>query len=186
MANAVWSIGHSTRSLEEFIEALEAYQIEHIVDVRRFPGSRRLPQFGSELLRQGLEANGIGYSWLVSLGGRRTSRPDSPNGGWTNSGFRGYADHTVTEEFADGLFELLNISAGARTAIMCAELLWWRCHRRILSDVLVSSGVDVIHIRDNKFSEPHKLVAPATIIDGVLSYEPEAAPQLGLELTRKA
>jgi Uncharacterized conserved protein len=181
VANTIWTVGHSTRALDELVTTLHAYDIELLVDVRRFPGSRRLPQFGSEALKAGLESNGIAYHWLESLGGRRTASRDSRNLAWTNAAFRGYADHAATEEFAEGLFELLNIAAGLRTAIMCAELLWWRCHRRIISDVLVSLGVDVIHIRDAKFSEPHKLSAPARIIDGELSYEPDAV-QYGLEI----
>ena len=161
---------------------MKTYDIELLIDVRRFPGSRRLPQFGAGELKKGLESDGIEYLWMESLGGRRAANPDSRNGAWTNAAFRAYADHTATEEFADGLGELLNVAAGLRTAIMCAELLWWRCHRRIISDVLVSLGVDVIHIRDEKFSEPHRLSAPARLIDGELSYEADAALQYRLEM----
>ncbi|MGH8100975.1 MAG: DUF488 family protein [Chthoniobacterales bacterium] len=173
MSNTIWTVGHSTRTLEDFVETLKAYDIELLVDVRRFPGSRRLPQFGSEELRAAVESNGIAYLWIESLGGRRPAHRDSRNLGWTNSAFRGYADHAETEEFAAGLFELLNVAAGLRTAIMCAEVLWWRCHRRIVSDVLVSLGDDVIHVRDAKVSERHRLSAPGRIIDGVLSYSPD-------------
>jgi uncharacterized protein (DUF488 family) len=181
VANTIWTVGHSTRTLDEFVATLQAYDIELLADVRRFPGSRRLPQFGAEELRAGLESNGIGYLWLESLGGRRPSHKDSHNLGWTHSAFRGYADYAETEEFAAGLFELLNVSAGLRTAIMCAEVLWWRCHRRIISDVLVSLGYQVIHIRDEKVSEAHRLSAPGRIIDGELSYEPDVI-QFGLEI----
>ena len=182
MANTIWTVGHSTRTLDEFVATLQAYDIELLVDVRRYPGSRRLPQFGSEELRAGLERSGIGYLWLESLGGRRAVHKDSRNLGWTHSAFRGYADHEATEEFAEGLFELLNVSAGLRTVIMCAEVLWWRCHRRIISDVLVSLGYQVIHIRDEKVSEPHRLSAPGRIIDGELSYEPDVVQYgLGIE-----
>lgn len=176
----IWTIGHSTRSLDEFVATLEAYEIELLVDVRRFPGSRRLPQFGAQELEAGLEKNRLAYKWLPSLGGRRQPLPDSPNTGWTNAGFRGYADHISTEEFAEGLEDLLMLSGGMRTAIMCAELLWWRCHRRIVSDVLVTLGFDVVHIRDTSFSETHKLSAPGRLIEGELSYEPDDAFQLGL------
>jgi uncharacterized protein (DUF488 family) len=179
--NSIWTVGHSTRTLDDFVATLQAYQIELIVDVRRFPGSRRLPQFGTRELKAGLEQNGVQYLWLESLGGRRSPDLASRNGGWTNSAFRGYADHTATEEFAEGLFELLNISSGLRTAVMCAELLWWRCHRRIIADVLVSLDVEVTHIRNAQFSEPHKLSAPGRLVDGDLSYEPDAI-QYGLEM----
>jgi uncharacterized protein (DUF488 family) len=182
MANTIWTIGHSTRTIDEFVTALKAYDIELLVDVRRFPGSRRLPQFGSDELRAALVSNGIAYLWLESLGGRRSVRKDSRNFAWTNSAFRGYADHVETEEFAEGLFELLNVSCGLRTAVMCAEVLWWRCHRRIISDVLVSLGYDVIHIRDEKVSEAHRISAPGRIVEGALSYEPDVVQYgLGIE-----
>src|SRR5690606_11927164 len=126
---------------------LDAHRIEAVADVRRFPGSRRLPQFQQDALAGALEAHGIGYLWIPSLGGRRRPTPDSPNTGWRHPAFRGYADHLATAEFADGLFELLMLAGGLRTAVMCAEVLWWRCHRRLISDVLTSLGVDVLHIR---------------------------------------
>jgi Protein of unknown function, DUF488 len=144
--------------------------IEALVDVRRFPGSRRLPQFGSALLEQSLSDKGIAYIWLPSLGGRRKALADSPNNGWRNESFRGYADHIASEEFADGLNELLGLAGGIRTAIMCAELLWWRCHRRLIADVLVSIGVEVNHIRDAKVTEAHKITPPGRVVDGVLTY----------------
>jgi uncharacterized protein (DUF488 family) len=166
----IWTGGHSTRDLDVFVDVLRAHEIEMIADVRRFPGSRRLPQFNAAELESGLLSNAIAYQWLPSLGGRRTPAPSSPNDGWTNAAFRGYADHVATEEFADGLFELLNLAEGLNTAIMCAELLWWRCHRRIIADVLVSLGYEVRHVVDTKTAEPHKLAAPARLIDGELSY----------------
>ncbi|HXV16116.1 MAG TPA: DUF488 domain-containing protein [Gemmatimonadaceae bacterium] len=179
-AGTIWTVGHSTRTLDEFVGTLETYDIELIVDVRRFPGSRRLPQFGAAELEAGLAKNHIAYKWLPSLGGRRQALPDSPNTAWTHPAFRGYADHIATEEFAEGLEELLVLSGGLRTAIMCAEVLWWRCHRRIISDVLVTLGYDVIHIRESTFSEQHKLSSPAKLVDGELSYLPDSAFQLGL------
>ncbi|MEP6506641.1 MAG: DUF488 domain-containing protein [Gemmatimonadales bacterium] len=178
--DTIWTVGHSTRTLEEFVAVLSAHDMELIADVRRFPASRRLPHFNSAQLETGLGAAGICYKWLPSLGGRRPAQPNSPNGGWTNSAFRGYADHTSTEEFAEGLTDLLILSRGLRTAVMCAELLWWRCHRRIVSDVLVSLDYEVIHIRDAGFSEKHMLVPPARRIDGELTYAPEPPLQLGL------
>jgi uncharacterized protein (DUF488 family) len=166
----VWTIGHSTRTIEEFVDVVTAYDIELIADVRRFPGSRRLPHFSSAALEASLAADGIGYRWLPELGGRRRSAPDSVNTGWRNESFRAYADYIATDEFASGLFELLMISSGLRTAIMCAEVLWWRCHRRIISDVLTSLGIPVIHIRDESHAENHRLAAPARLVRGHLTY----------------
>lgn len=159
---------------------LQASGTELLVDVRRFPGSRRLPQFNSENLGGSLESYGIEYRWLPSLGGRRQPRENSGNNGWQHPAFRGYADHAESEEFAEGLFELLMLAHGMTTAIMCAELLWWRCHRRIISDVLVSLGIDVVHIRDENTSERHSLSPPARLVDGILTYAEDR--QLGLDL----
>lgn len=171
--DTIWTVGHSTRTLEDFVAVISAYNVELIADVRRFPASRRLPHFNAADLEKDLARSGIEYKWLPSLGGRRQALLDSPNGGWTNSAFRGYADHTATEEFAQGLQELLTLNGGRNTAIMCAELLWWRCHRRIISDVLVSLEYEVIHIRDASFSEKHKLIQPAQLLNGDLTYRPE-------------
>ena len=175
----VWTIGHSTRSTEEFLATLAAHEIEAVVDVRRFPGSRRLPHFGAATLEASLRAGGVSYAWIDALGGRRRAGPDSPNDAWENDAFRGYADHTGTEEFANGLFELLMVASGLRTAIMCAELLWWRCHRRIIADVLVSIGYEVRHVRDTSAAEPHELAPPARLVGGVLTY---ASPVVQLDL----
>ena len=171
MTATVWTIGHSTRSIDDFVGALEAHGIEMVADVRRFPGSRRLPQFASESLAASLAARGIAYQWFPTLGGRRRPEPDSPNTGWRHPAFRAYADHVLTEPFADGLFELLMLAGGMRTAVMCAEVLWWRCHRRLIADVLVSLDVPVVHIRDAQHAEPHRLAAPARVVDGRLTYE---------------
>ena len=175
----IWTIGHSTRTTEEFLATLMAHEIEAVVDVRRFPGSRRLPQFGSAELAASLRTAGLGYQWLEALGGRRRADPASPNDAWQNDAFRGYADHTATEEFAGGLFDLLTVAAELRTAVMCAELLWWRCHRRIIADVLTSLGHEVRHIRDAGASELHELAPPARLVNGVLTY---AAPVVQLDL----
>lgn len=169
----IWTIGHSTHSLDDFLEILSAHRIELVVDVRRFPGSRRLPQFNRATLEQSLAAAGVAYCSLPSLGGRRTPLPDSPNSGWRNSSFRGYADHMASEEFAEGHFELITLAGGLRTAVMCAEVLWWRCHRRLISDLLVSIGVEVLHIRGVGEAEPHRLTPPARMADGTLSYVAE-------------
>jgi len=166
----VWTIGHSTRTLEEFVHVLRAHDIEAVVDVRRFAGSRRLPQFNEGALREGLETAGIAYRWLPSLGGRRTAAPDSINTGWRHPAFRGYADHLASDEFAAGLAELLAIAGGVRTTVMCAEMLWWQCHRRLIADVLVSLGYEVLHIQTEKPADPHRLIDPAHLVDGTLSY----------------
>ena len=175
----VWTIGHSTRTAEEFIDVLAAHEIEAVVDVRRFPGSRRLPQFGSAALEGSLRDAGVSYQWIEALGGRRRPDPASPNDAWENEAFRGSADHTESEEFAEGLFELLMIANGRRTAIMCAELLWWRCHRRIIADVLVALGYEVRHIQDASASALHELAPPARVVDGVLTY---TSPVVQLDL----
>ena len=175
----VWTIGHSTRSIDELLSILHAHEIETVVDVRRFPGSRRLPQFGSTELASSLAEHDIDYRWIPELGGRRRPEPDSPNDAWEHPAFRAYADHMATDEFADGMFELETIAGGSRTTIMCAELLWWRCHRRLIADALTSVGYGVCHIRDANEPELHRLAPPASIVDGVLSYE---SPERQIEL----
>ena len=173
MPATIWTVGHSTRELQEFFEVLEAYDIELIADVRRFPGSRRLPQFAAGALAESSAAYGIAYHWLPALGGRRRPDPASINVAWRHPAFRAYADHVATEEFAGGLFELLMLGQGLRTVIMCAEVLWWRCHRRLIADVLTSLDISVVHIRDAKISEPHHLTEPARILRGRLTYMEE-------------
>lgn len=166
----VWTIGHSNRTFDEFALTLEEPRIELVIDVRRFPGSRRLPQYASEMLRMELEGRGIAYHWIPALGGRRRPDPGSPNIGWTHPAFRAYADHIESEEFAEGLTELLILAGGLRTAIMCAEALWWRCHRRLIADVLVSLGVNVVHLFGPGKTEVHRLRPPARLENGGLSY----------------
>lgn len=180
MPLTVWTVGHSTRTIEEFIAVLDAFEIELLIDVRQFPGSRRLPQFNSANLERELLSHQHDYKWLPSLGGRRPPVPDSVNTGWRHPAFRGYADHIESEEFAGGLFELLMLAEGMRSAIMCAELLWWRCHRRLISDVLTSIGVKVVHIRDAEKSEVHSLSLPGRLVSGSLSYADDV--QLALEV----
>jgi uncharacterized protein (DUF488 family) len=166
----IWTVGHSTRGIEELLAVLDAYGIELVVDVRRFPGSRRLPQFASHALGASLEAHGIAYRWLPALGGRRRPDAASTNTGWRHPAFRAYADHVATEEFAAGLMELLMLAQGLRTAVLCAEVLWWRCHRRIIADVLSVLGMEVVHIRDVGTAEPHVVKPPARVMDGRLTY----------------
>ena len=168
----IWTVGHSNRPLDEFLAALAAHDVELVADVRRFPGSRRLPQYAAPALDASLAAAGVAYRWLPALGGRRRPDPDSPNDGWRHPAFRAYADYVATEAFAEGLFELLMTAQGLRTAVMCAEVLWWRCHRRIIADVLASLGVPVVHIRDARTAEPHRLAPPARVVAGRLTYAP--------------
>lgn len=152
---------------------LAGYDVELVADVRRFPGSRRLLQFESGVLERSLGERGIAYRWLPALGGRRRPAADSPNLGWRHPAFRAYADHVASEEFAAGLLELLVLAGGLRTVVMCAEVLWWRCHRRLIADVLTSFGVEVVHIYDASKAEPHRLAAPARLVAGRLSYADE-------------
>ncbi len=166
----IWTIGHSSLTLDEFITRLEHYELQAIVDVRRFPGSRRLPHFGKDALASTLQARGITYRWLASLGGRRRARPDSPNTAWRNASFKGYADHLDTDEFREGCRALLDLAAAERTAMMCAEVLWWRCHRSLIADVLKIRGVEVTHILDMTHTVEHPFTSAAHIVNGRLSY----------------
>jgi uncharacterized protein (DUF488 family) len=170
VANNIWTIGHSTRSVEEFNEILRAHQIGAIVDVRSFPGSRRYPHFNKAELAKNLEAVAVVYSHKAQLGGRRRPSANSNNTAWKNASFRAYADHMESEEFKQGVEELLEVASTRRTAIMCAEALWWRCHRSLIADFLKSKGFAVIHILDSKKTEAHPYTAAARIVEGHLSY----------------
>lgn len=166
----VWTIGHSTRSEEEFINILKAHDIQLLVDVRSFPGSRRYPQFNRENLSESLRQAGINYKHEPRLGGRRTPRADSHNTAWRNASFRAYADHMETVDFRNGVKDLLELAREARTAVMCAESLWWRCHRSLISDYLKAGGHIVTHIMDKTKTEAHPFTSAARIVDGELSY----------------
>ena len=170
----LWTVGHSTRPLPDFLDLLASYHIEVVADVRRFPGSRSQPQYRQRTLQAALGSAGFDYLALPGLGGRRRPAPDSANTGWRHPAFRGYADHLAGEEFANGLFELLMVARGLRTAVMCAEVLWWRCHRRMIADVMVSLGARVIHILDAKTAQAHRLMTPARLVRGKLTYAPAA------------
>jgi uncharacterized protein (DUF488 family) len=167
---SVWTIGHSTLAIEDFIHLLERCEIQALVDVRSFPGSRRYPQFNKDNLQSSLPANRIEYVHLPELGGRRRARPDSINVSWRNESFRGYADYMETAGFELGISKLLDIAEHRRTAIMCAESLWWRCHRSLISDFLKVKGIEVIHIIAGGKAEPHPYTSAARIVDGELSY----------------
>lgn len=166
----IWTIGHSTRTLEAFLAVLAKYRIEEVADVRRFPGSRRYPHFARDALGETLPSHGIAYQWLPKLGGRRPVQPDSPNNAWRNAAFRGYADYLASAEFAEGLDALLTLAGQRRTALMCAEALWWRCHRSLIADVLRVRGIEVIHIVDATHSIVHPYTSPARIVEGRLTY----------------
>lgn len=170
MNSTIWTVGHSTRSLNTFLALLAHYQIEAVADVRRFPGSRRQPQYAQAALGSALAERGIAYHWIVALGGRRRPQPDSPNIAWRNASFRGYADYIASTEFAEGLNELLDIAAHRRTAIMCAEAVWWRCHRALIADALCVRGIEVVHILDETHAVAHPYTSPARIVQGRLSY----------------
>jgi uncharacterized protein (DUF488 family) len=167
----IWTIGHSTRSIDELIDILRHHNIDILVDVRHFPGSRRLPHFNKAALADALAAAGIRYEHLVQLGGRRQARPDSHNLAWRSASFRGYADYMETAPFADGVSRLLEIAEEGRTAIMCSEAVWWRCHRSLIADYLKARGHEVIHILDGKKTQPHPYTSAARIVDGELSYQ---------------
>ncbi len=167
----VWTVGHSTRTIDAFCEILTQHEINTLVDVRHFPGSRRLPHFNKTALSESLAAAGIGYEHLVELGGRRPARPDSHNLAWRNVSFRGYADYMETEPFREGVNRLLEIARRGRTAIMCSEAVWWRCHRSMIADYLKAQGVNVIHILDRKKTQEHPYTSAARIVNGELSYQ---------------
>ena len=168
---AVWTVGHSTHSIGEFLAILQAHAIETVADVRRFPGSRRHPQFGAEALGASLAAHHIDYHWFSELGGRRRPDPlDEEGTAWRHPSFRAYAQHLQSEEFARGLEMLLHVAKASRTAIMCSELLWWRCHRRLIADVMVFCGWQVTHILGATEHSAHRLAAPASVEAEGLSY----------------
>jgi len=167
---SIWTIGHSTFSIEDFIARLRSFQMELLVDVRSFPGSRRYPQFNQESLKLSLERVGIRYEHFRELGGRRRARPDSLNVAWRNESFRGYADYMETDEFHAGIKRLLDLAAHQRVAIMCSEAVWWRCHRSMISDYLKAKGIEVRHIMSEGKSEPHPFTSAARVVNGELSY----------------
>lgn len=173
-APRVWTIGHSNRTIDELLDLLIANEIEVVGDVRRHPGSRRWPQFAGESLGVSLPARGILYVPLPDLGGRRPPLPDSRNTAWRHPAFRGYADYMATDAFARALSDLVNMACGLRTAIMCAEAVWWRCHRGLIADALKWVGFDVAHILSAAPPAPHPYTAAARVVGGRLTY---AAPR---------
>ena len=166
----IWTIGHSTRDLDDFITMLRSFKIELVADIRSFPGSRRYPHFNKEALEVSLPENQIKYIHLRELGGRRKVRPDSINIGWRVAAFRGYADYMETAAFKKAVKELEDLAFKERTAYMCSEAVWWRCHRSLVSDYLKLNGWTVMHIMGIGKSEEHPYTSPASIVENHLTY----------------
>lgn len=169
----IWTIGHSTRTFEVLVEMLRSFNIEMLADIRSYPGSRKFPQFNKEILEKTVPEKGIEYIHIKKLGGRRKVNPDSKNTSWRVLAFRAYADYMETDEFEEGIKELEEIALKKRTAYMCSEAVWWRCHRSMVSDYLKTNGWKVMHIMDIGKEEEHPYTAPARIVNGELTYEPK-------------
>jgi len=185
----IWTIGHSTRAIDEFISLLGENEIKLLADVRAWPSSKRYPHFSKDGLTESLTAHGIRYEHFPELGGKRKSKPDSRNTAWRNASFRGYADYMETEQFQKGVERLLAFARsdglGSRPnerdvrkavnpcaiAIMCAEAVWWRCHRSLIADYLKARGIEVLHVFGANKVEPHPYTPAARIVNGALSYE---------------
>jgi uncharacterized protein (DUF488 family) len=166
----IYTIGHSTRSLDDFIAMLKSFNVEVLADIRSFPGSRRYPHFNKENLEASLKENNVEYIHLKELGGRRKANPNSKNIAWKSEAFRGYADYMETKEFETAVNELQKIAEEKVTAYMCAEAVWWSCHRSLVSDYLKIRGWDVQHIMDTGKSQEHPYTSAASIVDGNLDY----------------
>lgn len=172
----ILTVGHSTRAPGALEELLRRHGVEVVLDVRAHPGSRRMPHFAAERLERSLADNGIAYAHLPELGGRRRPQPDSPNSGWRNEGFRGYADHMVSDEFERGLGRA---ASERRSCLMCAEAAWWRCHRRLVADALVVRGWRVLHVLGPGEPVVHELTEFAEVRGDRLTYPPDQAPLPG-------
>jgi uncharacterized protein (DUF488 family) len=168
----VWTIGHSTRSLAQFSDLLLGEKIEVLADVRRYPASRMHPHFNAGALQESMGAQRIRYEGFPELGGRRSPRADSANTGWRSASFRGYADYMESPAFGIALARLMAVAASARTAIMCAEAPWWRCHRALIADALKARGTEVLHIMSEGRLVEHPYTSAASVMDGKLYYGP--------------
>jgi uncharacterized protein (DUF488 family) len=168
--NTIWTIGHSTRELKDFIGLLQSFHIELLADVRLYPGSKRYPHFNKESLETSVPGNNIRYIHYKDLGGRRKPFAGSVNNGWRNEAFRGYADYMETETFRNAVNGLAEKARSLRTAFMCSEAVWWSCHRSIISDWLKFNGWTVMHIMGEHKATEHPYTAPARIIGGKLTY----------------
>jgi uncharacterized protein (DUF488 family) len=168
--STIYTIGHSTRSADEFLAILKAFAIELVADIRTIPRSRRNPQYDQESLKRVLAEHQIGYVHLPALGGLRHAKKDSRNSGWKNASFRDYADYMQTREFAAAIDDLIARAASSRTVIMCAEAVPWRCHRSLVGDALLLRGIQVEDIISEKSAKPHKLTAWARVEGLQISY----------------
>jgi uncharacterized protein (DUF488 family) len=166
------TVGHSARPLEEFLRLLRAHGVTLVVDVRKMPRSRRSPHFNRDTLPASLRETGIGYVDLPGLGGLRRRKPDSPNAGWKNASFQGYADYMLTPEFERALQELIERARGERAALLCAEAVPWRCHRSLIADALTVRGIPVEHILSEKRTQPHRLREFARVEGTRITYPP--------------
>ena len=166
----IWTIGHSTHPIEEFIVMLQSFEIKVLADIRSYPGSKYCPQYNKEILQKTLKSAGIEYLHMPDLGGRRKTNPDSKNTAWKHPAFRGYADYMETDSFKEGIQELENIATKKFTAYMCSEAVWWRCHRSLVSDYLKIRGWNVWHIMDAGKITEHPYTKAAHIKNGKLSY----------------
>lgn len=166
----LYTIGHSTRTIEEFLELLFSFDIKILADIRRLPGSRKYPQFDQDALKKSLEENGIVYIYIADLGGRRPAKKDSKNTTWRNKSFQGYADYMETESFANAAAELAKLALEKPTAIMCSEAVWWRCHRSMVSDYFKAKGWEVLHIMSLGKATEHPYTAPARIVGNKVFY----------------
>lgn len=176
----VFTIGHGTRAIGEFIVLLRSSGVRRLVDVRTAPGSRKHPQFGKAALEESLETAGIAYVWCQDLGGWRKASPASPHSALRSLGFRGYADHMDSEEFGQAVGRLIETSGETPTAVMCAESLWWRCHRRMLADALTARGCTVVHLMSGGARVPHRIHPSARIVGTRVVYDVDQPEQQGL------
>lgn len=172
-AHTIYTIGHSTRSLAEFLDILQSYGIKILADIRSLPGSHKFPHFNKENLQLSLEEAGIKYIHLADLGGRRKVKKDSKNNRWNNDSFRGYADYMETPAFENAILKLEHLALEKPTAYMCSEAVWWRCHRSMVSDYLKAKDWNVMHIMGVGKAEEHPYTAPARIVDGNVFYSDE-------------
>jgi len=172
MKTLIYTVGHSTRPIEDFIELMKTYAIETVVDVRKIAQSRHNPQYGEDALRKRLSESGISYLRFEGLGGLRPTTPDSVNTGWKNKSFRGYADYMQTSEFEENIEKLIALAAELQTVIMCAEAVPWRCHRSLIGDALVIRGIEVNDIISESRCTPHKLTSFAKVEGDTIIYPP--------------
>ena len=166
----IWTIGHSTRTFDEFASMLTAFKIHRVIDIRRFPGSKRFPQYNKELLVPALSKLDIQYTHMEGLGGRRNPRPDSLNTAWRVKAFKGYADYMETDEFKTAVATLEKLALRENCVMMCSEAVWWSCHRSLVSDYLKVRGWEVLHIMTKEKEQEHPYTKAATIINGILTY----------------